>query len=62
MEVKKKILAIFRIIEASPYEDKTRYNQTIENLEKLLSPQDKKVMADVNSRQPKSSSRSKQLR
>jgi hypothetical protein len=47
MEVKKKILAIFRIIEASPYEDKTRYNQTIENLEKLLSPQDKKVMADV---------------
>ena len=47
MEVKKKILAIFRILEASPHRDKNRYYETIRNLEKLLSPEDKKVMFDV---------------
>jgi len=47
MEIKKKILAIFRILEASPHRDKNRYYQTIRNLEKLLSPEDKRVMFDV---------------
>ena len=47
MEIKKKILAIFRIIEASPHRDKKRYDETISNLMKLLSPEDKMVMADV---------------
>ena len=48
MEIKKNILAIFRILEALP--DRTavgRYDQALKRINKVLTPQDKKTIADI---------------
>ena len=47
MEIKKNILAIFRILEALPGSGDNRYDQALQRLNKVLTPEDKKTMADV---------------
>lgn len=47
MEIKKNILAIFRILEAIPDRGGNRYEQTLQRLNKVLTPEDKKTMAEV---------------
>ena len=45
MQIKKNILAIFRILEAIG--DSKKYDQALQRLNKVLTPEDKKTMADI---------------
>ena len=48
MEIKKNILAIFRILEALPERTAVgRYEEALQRINKVLTPQDKKTIADI---------------
>jgi hypothetical protein len=47
MKIKKNILAIFRILEALPERGGNRYDEALQRINKVLTPQDKKTIADI---------------